>query len=162
MKWRHKQGYYISWFFLYQQLCWLRLFFSATKWIWIDDSSNMKLMTSQCSMRSEWRHFHTLVTIENTYRTDAYKLRRFIKIWGFQGGGLLKILPLTDSSRGLKSVCKFKICKNFAKILHRGKFFCAFCNIFAIFLQIFFNFFNFFFKKRKELEVMNLSFNSLF
>ena len=73
MKWRHKQGYYISWFFLYQQLCWLRLFFSATKWISIDDSSNMKLMTSQCSMRSEWRHFHTLVTIENSYCTDAYK-----------------------------------------------------------------------------------------
>ena len=44
------------------------------------------------------------------------------------------ILTVTDSSRGLKSVCKFKICKNFANILHRGKiFFCAFCKIFSIF-----------------------------
>ena len=29
------------------------------------------------------------------------------------------LIALTDSSRGLKSVCKFKICKKFAKILHR-------------------------------------------
>ena len=88
---------------------------------------------------------------------------------------------VTDSSRGLKSVCKFKICKNFAKILHRRKFLLRilqlFCNFFAIFLQFicyfiaillqfFFTFFaknvQKFFQKRKELEVMNLSFNSLF
>ena len=90
---------------------------------------------------------------------------------------------ISDSSRGLKSVCKFRICKKFAKILHRRKNFLAhfakflqlFCNFFAIFLQFFFNFFtiflqifcNFFanfctFISRKELEVMNLSFNSLF
>ena len=42
-------------------------------------------------------------------------------------------------------MCKFKICKNFAKILHRRKFFFyilqIFCNFFATFLQFFFNFF---------------------
>merc|ERR1712218_413237 len=52
---------------------------------------------------------------------------------------------VTDSSRGLKSVCKFKICKKFAKILHRRKFLLRilqlFCNFFAIFLQLFCNFF---------------------
>ena len=76
----------------------------------------------------------------------------------------------TDSSRGLKSVCKIKICKNFAKILHRRKFFFAhfakflqffynffanflqlFCNFFAISLQFFFQIFcNFFAKKEKN------------
>ena len=56
-----------------------------------------------------------------------------------------KFKSITDSSRGLKSVCKFKICKNFAKILHRRKFLLRilqlFCNFFAIFLQFFCNFF---------------------
>ena len=58
---------------------------------------------------------------------------------------MLSIMYLTDSSRGLKSVCKFKICKNFAKILHRRKFLLRilqlFCNFFATFLQLFCNFF---------------------
>ena len=88
---------------------------------------------------------------------------------------------LTDSSRGLKckTFCKMCSCKNSAKNLQKFcRFFCKifatflqlFCNFFAIFLQLFCNFFatflqsffKNFFKKRKELEVMNLSFNSLF
>ena len=42
-------------------------------------------------------------------------------------------MDFTASSRGLKSVCKFKICKNFAKFLHRRKIFFAH---FAKFLHI--------------------------
>ena len=52
---------------------------------------------------------------------------------------------LTDSSRGLKSVCKFKICKNFAKILHRRNLFAIFLQIFCDFFSIFFQFFSNFF-----------------
>ena len=52
---------------------------------------------------------------------------------------------ITDYSRGLKSVCKFKICKKYAKILHRRKFLLCilqlFCNFFTVFLQFFCNFF---------------------
>ena len=53
---------------------------------------------------------------------------------------LLNILfvTLTASSHGLKSVCKFKICKNFAKILHRRKIFVAhFAKILHIFCKVF-------------------------
>ena len=45
---------------------------------------------------------------------------------------------LTLSSRGLKSLCKFEKCKNFAKNLHREKkIFTQFLHILHIFLQIF-------------------------
>ena len=55
-------------------------------------------------------------------------------------------------------MCKFKICKNFAKILHRRKFLLRilqlFCNFFANFLQIFCKFFakneQKFFQKKKR------------
>ena len=83
----------------------------------------------------------------------------------------------------LQNVQLQKFCKNFADFFATLlQIFCNFfATFFAIFLQFFFNFFaiflqlfcNFFanflqkmcknfFKKRKELEVMNLSFNSLF
>ena len=53
---------------------------------------------------------------------------------------------LTDSSRGLKSVCKFQICKNFA-------------NYFVNFIQ---KMCKNFCKKIKEVKVINLSFYSPF
>ena len=67
------------------------------------------------------------------------------KYQGFSGPkNHIKNLALTDSSRGLKSVCKFKICRNFAKILRRRKFFFAhflqkFCKYFAKIVQNYFS-----------------------
>ena len=57
-----------------------------------------------------------------------------------------QVTLLTDSSRGLKSVCKFQICKNFA-------------NYFVNFIQ---KMCKNFCKKIKEVKVINLSFYSPF
>ena len=68
----------------------------------------------------------------------------------------------------LQNVQLQKFCKKSAKKLQIfcNNFLQLFCNFFATFLQFFCKFFaknvQKFLKKRKELEVMNLSFNSLF
>ena len=78
-----------------------------------------------------------------------------------RGIEIFQKLSLTDSSHGLKSLCKFKICKNFTQrkifFAHFATFLQFFFNFFAIFLQFFSNFFaiylqfcfNFLFKKKR-------------
>ena len=60
-------------------------------------------------------------------------------------------MDFTASSRGLKSVCKFKIYKNFAKFLHRRKIiFAHFAKILHIFYKIFCKIFETFSPKKER------------
>ena len=90
---------------------------------------------------------YTVFNLENCAPHKCHKNLKWNLLYYLRKMLRLSHIPtsLTDSSRGLKSVCKFKICKNFAKILHRRKilfshfaknsahFFKKFCKIFCKF-----------------------------